>query len=189
MSVRFEFDPGRTIAAVTYLVGEKLPEITKWKICKLLYLADRLHLVRYGRPITGDVYYAVPFGPVPSYTLDALDDENELAIDLSTYVRQITNSFPYPQYVLNPERRLNFKDELSESDIKVLAEVIRRFGGMKFGELSTAVHETAAYRKAWHRRRGDRELMLFEEFFEDEPTARGEFLEELTENNTTIEKS
>jgi uncharacterized phage-associated protein len=82
MDLTFEFDADRTVAAIVYLALRKVPELTKWKICKLLYLADRMHLARYGRPITGDVYYALPWGPIPSYTLDALDDENPLAMDL-----------------------------------------------------------------------------------------------------------
>jgi uncharacterized phage-associated protein len=182
MAVRFEFDSGRMIAAVTYLVWKRPPEITKWKICKLLYLADKLHLVRYGRPISGDVYYALPWGPVPSYTLDALDDENELAMELRANLEEVANSFRYPQYALKRAAGEPSFEALSESDRKILDEVLRRFGGMSFKTLSGEVDRSAAYRKAWRRRTGDRSLMRFEDFFEDEPTARREFLEELTEN-------
>lgn len=184
MGVRFEFDPGRTIAAIVYLVAKGPPELTKWKICKLIYVADRLHLVRYGRPLTGDVYYALPWGPVPSYTLDALDDENELAMELTGILRK-TESSRYPQYLLNPQAEPNFED-LSESDLRILDEVISRFGGLSFKELSQVVDQTVAYRRAWLRRDGARSLIRFEDFFEDEPTARKEFLEELRENANSI---
>ena len=33
------------------------------KICKILYFADREHLSKYGRSITGDVYIAMTYGP------------------------------------------------------------------------------------------------------------------------------
>ena len=178
--MQFDFDSDRAIAAVSFLVSQRLPELTKWKICKLIYLADRLHLVRYGRPITGDVYYALPWGPVPSYTLNALDDENELAMEFAARFRK-SDSQRYPEYFLNPDFELNLED-LSASDIKILNEIASRFGGMHFKELSDIVDRTIAYRRAWKMREGDRSLMQFEDFFADEPTAHEALLAELREN-------
>ncbi|WP_409530306.1 Panacea domain-containing protein [Shinella sp.] len=42
---------------------------------KTLYYADRAHLQRYGRPITGDRYIAMENGPVPSYAYNAVKQQ------------------------------------------------------------------------------------------------------------------
>jgi uncharacterized phage-associated protein len=54
--VRFQFDPEKFVDAVAYL-AQACPSSTKLSICKLLYFADKEHLLRYGRPILGDHYY------------------------------------------------------------------------------------------------------------------------------------
>jgi uncharacterized phage-associated protein len=74
MTVEFQFDFDRTLAAILYLASKDLPELTKSKICKLLFLSDKLHLVKYGRVITGDRYCAIPHGPIPSRTLNLLNE-------------------------------------------------------------------------------------------------------------------
>jgi hypothetical protein len=53
---------------------------------------------------------------------------------------------------------------------------------MGFSELGRVVHDTAAYKKAWAKRIGDRALIRFEDFFDDVAGARAEMLEELREN-------
>jgi uncharacterized phage-associated protein len=40
--------------------------INKMRSLKLLFLAERYHLRKYGRPITNDEYFAMNYGPVPS---------------------------------------------------------------------------------------------------------------------------
>ena len=44
------------------------------KAAKLLYFADNQHLVRYGRPMTGDRYYCLDHEPMPSASLNAIND-------------------------------------------------------------------------------------------------------------------
>ena len=51
MAVEFNIDFDKVIAATTYIASQspKLPELTMGKMCKLIFLADKHHLVRYGR--------------------------------------------------------------------------------------------------------------------------------------------
>ena len=39
---------------------------------KLLFLADKYHLIRYGRTITNDEYWAMSYGPVGTAAKDVL---------------------------------------------------------------------------------------------------------------------
>jgi uncharacterized phage-associated protein len=58
-------------ARLLQLVGGKLNHM---KLIKLLYVADRRALLRFGRPITFDWYVSMPHGPVLSFTLDKIND-------------------------------------------------------------------------------------------------------------------
>ncbi len=51
----------------------KEPGIHKDKLCSMIFLADRLHLRRYGRLITDDTYVATPKGPVPVNTAKLIE--------------------------------------------------------------------------------------------------------------------
>src|SRR5262249_13142313 len=72
MGVDFPFGFEKALEAVVYLASKGIPDFDKYKVCKLLFLADKYHLVRYGRPITGDRYYAMPYGPAPTTLLTLL---------------------------------------------------------------------------------------------------------------------
>jgi len=54
--------------ALNLLARKKDGKINKMKAIKLIFLADRLHLRKYGRPIVGDIYWAMKLGPVGSLT-------------------------------------------------------------------------------------------------------------------------
>ena len=60
-------DTKKIIQALTYLAGKEDDKVMdNMKAYKLLWLADRYHLRQTGMTITGDAYYAMPFGIVPS---------------------------------------------------------------------------------------------------------------------------
>ena len=175
MAVSFEFDFQRTSAAITYLASRNLPELTKYKICKLLFLADKFHLVQYGRVITGDKYCALPKGPIPSRTLNLLnavlaESIRDQQAEALKQILTIDHNYLYPRFradiVVDP-------DQLSASDYTALDKVISEYGQMGFEALRLITHETFAYRKAWSERpEGSNGAdMYFEEFFEDDPDA------------------
>ena len=73
MALTFKFDFEATKAVLLYLAAKELPNFDKYRASKLLFLADREHLVCFGRTITGDSYNALPYGPTPNRTLELLD--------------------------------------------------------------------------------------------------------------------
>lgn len=72
-ALQFDFDAIKLGQALAYL-SAGVHDLTKLKAAKLLYFADKRHLVTCGRPITGDRYYCLDHGPVPSASLNALND-------------------------------------------------------------------------------------------------------------------
>ena len=52
--------------------------INKLDLLKMIYMADRYHLRRFGRLISGDTYYAMRLGPVPSISKTICDNPQSL---------------------------------------------------------------------------------------------------------------
>ncbi len=52
---------------------------------KLLWLADRLHLIRYGRTVLHDSYNALPHGPISSKTMDLSEHSVEGIYNVEGY--------------------------------------------------------------------------------------------------------
>lgn len=65
----FTFDSDKAVEAVLF-VANRQSRPTLHSVSKILYHADKMHLSRYGRPISGDWYAAMKDGPVPSATYD-----------------------------------------------------------------------------------------------------------------------
>lgn len=188
MPIRFDFNFEATKAALLYLGTKDLPGYDKYKACKLLFLADREHLLRFGRTITGDDYFALPFGPTPSLTLDLLNDHEKVLMEGADTEDQRTielihglglEGLPYPRYQNLEQPNL---DALSESDIVVLDQVATEHGHKNFEQLKSLTHGAVAYRSVWRDGLTQRRFrMRFEDFFADAP-GREEFLQEILEN-------
>lgn len=70
MSNQFYFEPEKSLSLTAYL-AQKTGE-TMYTILKMIYVTDRLHLERYGRPITGDDFFALPEGACPTKIYDSM---------------------------------------------------------------------------------------------------------------------
>ena len=46
MAVEFQFDSDKAIAAINYLASRGVKRLDKYKLSKLIVLADKAHLVR-----------------------------------------------------------------------------------------------------------------------------------------------
>ena len=51
LPIRFKFDLDKLIASISFFADNKLEDLSKLKACKLLYYADKYHLVKHVRPI------------------------------------------------------------------------------------------------------------------------------------------
>ena len=182
-TIEFNLDLDRTREAIAYLASKIPGGIEKYIAGKLLFLADKYHLVRYGRTITGDRYFAMQHGPAPNRVLDLLNlllDDPKSVPALSSLLA-VDRSFQYPRFLLTHPFQA---ENLSQSDLEALDQTLARFGSMTFSELKVLTHEMVAYQKAWARR-GKRKsvLMEFEDFFEEDSDAIAGVLEEAIEDS------
>ncbi len=121
MSNQFDFEPEKALGATAYL-AQRSGE-TMYTILKMVYVADRIHLERYGRPITGDSFNALQEGACPSKIYDSMkvlrgeknhnylpNSEKYLEVDPTTYDVVVKDMPPI--------------DYLSASEIECLDETI-----------------------------------------------------------------
>lgn len=96
------------------------------KLVKLLYLADREALGRYGFPISFDNVVAMPHGPVLSKTLDLINGfvDGPTGAQWDEWIGDREDH--------NVTSRRDFSradlDELSDADLEVISDVIAQFG-------------------------------------------------------------
>lgn len=189
MPVEFSFDFEKTKAAILFFAGREdvdSMQLDVYKLNKLLFLADKYHLVTYGRTVTGDSYFAMDHGPVPTEVYNLLkavlrDTATGQAEDLSRSL-ELDRRFQYPRFRAREEFDASV---LSESDIEALQHAAELYGRKSFAELHAITHEMPAYRKVWDENpdHGKSERMQFEDFFEEDSEAMSGSLEEMIEND------
>ena len=70
--IRFPFDERKAAAAAAYVLSLEGGQMDYLRLIKLLYLAERESLARFGRPIVGDTYYSLDHGPILTRVLDLI---------------------------------------------------------------------------------------------------------------------
>jgi uncharacterized phage-associated protein len=70
--IRFSFDERKATATAAVFLAEHGGRMPYMKLIKLLYMAERESLRKYGRPVFGDRYFSLPHGPVVSGVLDLI---------------------------------------------------------------------------------------------------------------------
>lgn len=137
----------KIIQALAYIAYQQpCHKVNSMKAYKLLWLADRYHLRQFGRTITGDVFYALPHGVVPS---DAKNIVEHLATHRPTdesyrdkYIKRL-GKYSY-QAVSEPDVM-----EFSDSDQEALDKILQVYGTLdqyQLEELSHKFPEWLAYK-------------------------------------------
>lgn len=175
MSLNFRPNLSKIVELLLYLAHKK-PGSDKYQAVKFFYLADREHLTRYGRPITFESYYALPYGPVASKAKELLEEDRwtmkEAGINVLPFrTQKKARSGPNKSDLVvigEPLRDVDF-DIFSRSDLKVFDEILEKYGDLNFQQLFEITHDHFAYKRAW-RDRGHmkRSEMRYEEMIDDE---------------------
>jgi uncharacterized phage-associated protein len=136
-SIQFEFNAEKSAEAIIYL-ARQIPHPTFLALAKLLYFADKTSLELYGLSITGDTYFAMQHGPVPSKVYDMM----KAAKDTDVYGFHVE----YEKHVA-PDRQPNLA-KFSTSDIQCLDQIVAAYGKYPIWQLRELSHDEA-WQKAW----------------------------------------
>lgn len=134
----FSFSHRKATQALNFFAQQAGRSINKMKALKLVYFADRYHLRKYGRPVVGDEYVAMNYGPVASGTKDLAEMSDFLGEEEKRYAKK----FIHPS-----ESGLAFgsiadveKKVFSESDREALQFAWDRFGAVEKYALAEMTH-------------------------------------------------
>ncbi|MBE9467170.1 MAG: SocA family protein [Bacteroidetes bacterium] len=140
----FDFNHKKAVQALNYFADSDGGTINKMKAIKLIWLSDRAHLRRFGRPIIMDQYFALPFGPIPSNTKDLAEINLFLSEDEVNYRNQYINVIDKYNF-----QSVNKVDEkiFSKTDLTMLKNVYSEFGDFSEFELSELSHTFPEWKK------------------------------------------
>lgn len=181
MSLKFQPKYDKIVELLLYL-AHKRPNADHYQAVKFLYLADKEHLNRYGRPITFEKYAAMPYGPVASNAYDLLKNPKK------NFAKFNITELPFERLELDrmvfigkPLRSVDH-DVFSKTDLAVFNEIITKYGTCSFKDLYDLTHEHFAYRHAWdHIRSPEKKsvVMRYEDMLDEFPEKQS-YLEEIT---------
>lgn len=133
-------DPTKALEALLYVAPRVDGDL--YTTLKALYIADKLHLERYGRQIYGDSYRAMDHGPTGSTAYDTMQDIRD-----RRRFRQGVAEADKAMRVSGDNKVTVLREastyELSKSDIRALDAAIDKVSGRSFGEVRAEVHDSA----------------------------------------------
>lgn len=125
----------RTTEMAAYLLskgGNKMPYI---KLLKLLYLAERQAMARWGESISGDHFVSMPHGPVLSQTYDLIK-----GIAGDSYWSQLIKDEANYEVSLSDKFQESKIEELSIAELKILDETYEKYGSFTWKEIVQFTH-------------------------------------------------
>ena len=127
------------LEAVISYIAEKVSNLFKVKLMKMLWYTDALSYKENGFAITGLVYRhnemgALPIGHYSLMNLENLDVREEVSINFDSMLH------------IYPCKRMDYS-VLSDKDKTILDAVIKKFKNYKAQEIVNYMHEEKAYRK------------------------------------------
>jgi len=134
------------IEAIHYVLTKSGKE-EKLKIVKLIYLADKYHLLRWGRTITNDDYYAMEHGTVGSLTLNVLCfDDLYLSTDELEFALRLLKKVGKHELSTKNEMAIDY-EYLSETDKEAIDFIYKIFGNYDKYWLRDYTHRLSEWQK------------------------------------------
>lgn len=114
----------------------------KKKLAKLLYFIDFDSYEKYHKSVTGDLYKALPMGPVPdslNRISDQMQQDNMLTIE---HVAEYDGYIPTETFtcLIEPDMTL-----ISDEEKKIIDRAIKRYGHLSGKQLQDLSHAEAPY--------------------------------------------
>jgi uncharacterized phage-associated protein len=177
-NLTFEFSIEKLVHAIAYFSKSGIRDLTKLKIAKLLYFADKQHLLEHGRPIIGDVYWCMDNGPVPSFALNEMSaaiSGPEVPLpegsDANLFARVLTVRKMFVKYPRFEVKHDAYNPSVfSETELQALRYAADMYGRKSAMELVELTHREPTWTiPNQGRPRGTRALITYDLFFQGAP--------------------
>lgn len=125
---------------------QKRMTITKLRLIKWMYLAERAAYEKFGEPLTGDALCSLKHGPVPSVTLDLIERPMKVTSNGSwaSVVESVRDANRHVYVSVKNTcsyQTANDLRRLSDDEVKLLDDVWGKFGKMSAQALETYLHD------------------------------------------------
>ena len=131
------FNERKAAQVAAYFALEEGGSINVLKLVKLIYLADRLFMDRYDRPILNDRFVSMDHGPVNSITLNFI---NGCIAERGDWDKFISDRARHNVALANRRITVDDLDELSEAELRILRQVWKRFGHRTHFQIRNYTH-------------------------------------------------
>ena len=129
------FNLEKNVNIIAYMAKKEWWSINYTKFLKLLFLADKLYLRRYGKTISWDSYFAMKLWPVASWNIDIIKTPEEFN---EKYIKEYIKK---KWYNITIKKEPN-EDYLALKEKETLDEIYNKFGHLNYSDI---VHETHKY--------------------------------------------
>lgn len=138
---------------LTYF-ADNVPDLTVTKIMKLFYYVDFISYAEKDTPVTNDVYYKLPYGPIPSFIkneINTLTFSTMLGLEMGE--SQLSKNFiveqkkmgKYTGYVVKNIGKKSSLGNLSSYEVSLLKRILKKFGKSTAKELVNCTHKEKPY--------------------------------------------
>jgi uncharacterized phage-associated protein len=125
---------------IVYL-AERIPDLSKTKLLKLLYLLEESYAIKHNLPFLGLEFEVWQAGPVARDIFIELSDEPNLLSNYITIQKQVDTTFVKALNAFND-------DEFSDNEIDALIFVVEKFGSLTAKRLVDITHRKNS---AWYK--------------------------------------
>lgn len=133
------YNPRKAAQVIAYLAMKEQGCMPVLKAVKLVYLADRESLARFGFPILDEPYVSMPHGPVSSCSYDHINRKNRSDDGWHDFLRDRSgHDVAVVDGIVQDDL-----DELSDADIACLDTVWDKFGHMDRWQIRDWTHDRA----------------------------------------------
>ena len=134
----------------------KQMNITKLRLIKWLYLAERESYIEFGEPLVGDKLAAIQHGPVLSETLAMIEGKRIDGWHNIISVRRDAHRHQYVELADNCiYRHTDELDQFSDAEIAILNNVWQKYGDWSAIKLEKHLHDTTLFPE-WQWKKGDK---------------------------------
>lgn len=132
------FSEERVAQMAAYFLHKRGGRMAYIKLLKLLYLAERKAMAKWGESISGDNFVSMPHGPVLSQTYDLIRG-NPSASEMG-WNHWIKDESNYEVSLTHADFERDDLDELSDAEIAILDEIFIEYGHMRRFEIVDFTH-------------------------------------------------
>ncbi|MCH8026959.1 MAG: SocA family protein [candidate division Zixibacteria bacterium] len=131
--------------ALLQIICQRFDDVDRLKAVKLLYYIDKFSLLSTGRPVLGDTYIKMDFGPVPSSSYDIIKGFPDSDDGICKFYQEASSNNSYP--LIKSKNNPNM-DVFSKREIESIDNVLKEYGHRSGRELSDMSHKDCTWTKS-----------------------------------------